>query len=157
MISTHPDTPESHRASALCQVPAHHAFAFLADGLALGQWALGSWQTVQVGDGVVQGRSLFDDQPSWVRAVGDLASLTITYHVGSSQHLLQPRISAVIQAGETMGRDSNCCQVTLHAVRDPGMSDARWQRLMRCHEVEVLLIEARLLMQASRSDHGGNA
>lgn len=156
MTSTHPQPPESHCASVLCKVPAHQAFAFLADGLALGQWALGSWQTAPVGDGVVRGLSLFDDQPTWVRPVGDLASLTITYHVGSSPDSLRPRISAVVQAGETMGHGANCCRVSLHALREPGMDDARWLRLVRCHEVEVLLIEARLALLAAPSTQRGN-
>jgi hypothetical protein len=156
MTSTHPQPPESHCASVLCKVPAHQAFAFLADGLALGQWALGSWQTVPVGDGVVRGLSLFDNQPTWVRPVGDFAGLTINYHVGSSPDSLRPRISAVVQAGETMGHGANCCRVSLHALREPGMDDARWQRLVRCHEVEVLLIEARLALQAAPSTQRGN-
>ncbi|MDW5441120.1 hypothetical protein [Polaromonas sp. SM01] len=149
MMATPPPPPEAHCASVLCQVPAQQAFAFLADGLALGQWALGAWHTVAVGEGVVRGQSLFDDQPSWVRPVGDLARLTIDYHVGSSPDALQPRISAVVQAGETLGRGADCCQVSLHAIRSPGMDDARWLRLVRCHEVEVLLIEARLALQAA--------
>lgn len=150
MTSTHTQLPESHCATVLCKVPAQQAFTFLADGLALGQWALGAWQTVAVGAGVVRGLSLFDDQPTWVRPVGDLASLTISYEVGSSPDSLHPRISAVVQAGEDIGEGSDCCRVSLHAVRAAGMDDARWLRLVRCHEVEVLLIEARLAMQAVR-------
>ena len=157
MMSFHPQPPESHCASVMCKVPAHRAFAFLADGFALGQWALGSWQTVAVGDGVVRGLSLFYDQPTWVRPVGDFASLTIIYHVGFSRDSLRPRISAVVQAGDTLGHGTNCCRVSLHALREPGMDDAHWQRLMRCHEVEVLLIEARLALQAAPPPQRGNA
>ena len=40
------------------------------------------------------------------------------------------------------------CRITLEAERTPGMDDARWLRLVRCHEVEVLLIQARLALQA---------
>lgn len=150
MMSGGSDPPESHCAFAWCQVSAHQAFTFLADGLALGQWALGAMQTVAVGNGLVRGLSLFDDQPVWVRPVGDLATLTVSYHVGSSPTALRPRISAVVQAGESSGHGKDCCRVSLHAVRDPGMDDARWQRLVRCHEVEVLLISERLALHAAR-------
>jgi hypothetical protein len=36
------------------------------------------------------------------------------------------------------------CVVSLHARRTPDMDDARWLRLVRCHEVEILLIQAQL-------------
>ncbi len=137
----------THRASAVCRVSADAALVFLADGLKLGQWAMGCWQTRFVGDGVVQGHSLFDDQPSWVRPVADTAGLTVVYHVGSSPDALSPRISAVVEPGTAFGQGTNCCRIALHASRTPGMDDDRWLRLMRCHEVEVLLIQARLDLQ----------
>lgn len=150
MMETRPDFPESHCASVLCDVPAHQAFAFLADGLQLGQWALGSWQPEPVGNGVVRGRSLFDDQPTWVRPVADPARLTIEYHVGAAPDQLRPRIRAMVEPGEAIGRGAHCCRVSLHAERTPEMDDARWQRLVRCHEVEVLLIQARLSLEAGQ-------
>ena len=134
----------THCVSAVCRVPADAALAFLADGLQLGQWAMGCWHTRSVGNGVVQGHSLFDDQPSWVRPVSDAARLTVVYHVGSSPDALSPRISAVVEPGTAFGQDNECCRISLHASRTPGMDDDRWLRLVRCHEVEVLLIQARL-------------
>jgi hypothetical protein len=154
MMSTSHDLPESHCASVLCSVPAHQALAFLADGLQLGQWALGCWQAEPVGDGVVRGRSLFDDQPSWVRPVADPASLTVVYHVGGAPYALSPRISAVVEPGEVIGHEGDCCRISLHATRTPGMDDARWLRLMRCHEVEVLLIQARLVVLHPAPERG---
>ena len=53
-------------------------------------------------------------------------------------------ISAQIVPGPSLGRDADCCQVNLIAWRDAGMDDARWLRLVRCHQVEILLIQARL-------------
>ncbi|MES2531918.1 MAG: hypothetical protein V4636_12850 [Pseudomonadota bacterium] len=151
-LDTLPDGPGVHRASVLCDVPALQAFAFLADGLQLGTWALGAWDTQPVGDGVVRGRSLFDDQPGWVRPVGDAARLRIDYHVGGSPEALTPRILATIEPVSIDGGNGDVtarCRITLHAARDPGMDDARWLRLVRCHEVEVLLIQGRLAMAAS--------
>ena len=133
----------SHCASVVCRVSAPQALAFLADGLQLGQWALGCWQTEAVGGGVVRGRSLFDDTPSWVRPVVDEARMTVSYHVGGAPDALSPRIHAVVAA------DPDGCRISLHASRTPDMDDARWLRLMRCHELEVLLIQARLEHQAA--------
>ncbi len=143
--------PPTHCASVVCRVPAALAFAFLADGLQLGQWAMGCWQAQPVGDGIVRGHSLFDDQPSWVRPVADAARLTIVYHVGASADALNPRISAVVEPGAVVGQGEDCCRISLHASRSSAMDDDRWLRLVRCHEVEVLLIQARLEL---RKQHG---
>jgi len=130
---------ETHSASADCAVPAAQALAFLADGLQLGTWALGAWQTEAAGEGVVRGHSLFDGAPSFVRPVADAAQGTVTYHVGGAPDALRPRIRAVVEAlGEA------ACRVHLQAERTTDMDDARWLRLVRCHELEVLLIQARL-------------
>src|SRR5918993_2102050 len=143
MPGDHPDLPAAHCASAHCQASPDAALAFLADGLALGRWALGCWQTEAVGGGVVRGRSLFDDQPSWVRPVADAAAMTVTYHVGAAPDALQPRIRARIEPGA----DTGSCRISLLASRGD-MDDDRWLRLVRCHELEVLLIQARLALPA---------
>ncbi|VTU24711.1 hypothetical protein H6CHR_02248 [Variovorax sp. PBL-H6] len=142
------ELPAAHCASVLCQVPARHALEFLVDGLQLGRWALGCWDTASVGEGVVCGRSLFDDQPSWVRPVADHTRMAVVYHVGSAPDALSPRIRATVEPIEAVEAQGNapCCRISLHAERTPGMDDARWLRLMRCHEVEVLLIQARLAL-----------
>ena len=137
-----------HCASIVCQVPALHALDFLADGLQLGRWALGCWNTEPAGEGVVRGHSLFDDQPSWVRPVADRARMVVVYHVGGAPDALSPRIRATVEPIEAVepASDAPCCRISLHAERTPGMNEARWLRLMRCHEVEVLLIQARLAL-----------
>ena len=131
----------THRASVLCAVPAPRALDYLADGLQLGRWALGCWDTESAGDGVVRGHSLFDGSPSWVRPVVDRARMTVVYHVGGAPDALHPRIHAVVEPVESPAPG---CRISLHATRAPGMDDARWLRLVRCHEVEVLLIQAHL-------------
>ncbi|WP_049808489.1 hypothetical protein ABL850_31880 [Variovorax paradoxus] len=129
-----------HSASVVCRIPAAVALAFLADGLQLGRWALGCWQTVAVGDGVVRGQSLFDGQPAWVLPVVDARAASVVYHVGGAPDALTPRIRATVQPEH----GGTACRIGLHAERTPDMDDARWLRLMRCHEVEVLLIDALL-------------
>lgn len=137
----------AHSASVVCRVPAAVALAFLADGLQLGRWALGCWQTVAVGGGVVRGQSLFDGQPAWVLPVVDACAGSVAYHVGGAADALTPRIRATVQP-EPGG---TACRIGLHAERSPDMDDARWLRLVRCHEVEVLLIDALLRQEPQTS------
>lgn len=145
MPSDTTDPQGSHCASAVCRASADQALAFLGDGFALGQWALGCWQTEAIGGGVVRGRSLFDDSPSWVRPVVDEARMVVTYHVGGAPDSLHPRIHAAVEAGPSASH----CRISLHASRTADMDDARWLRLVRCHELEVLLIQARLERHAN--------
>lgn len=132
-----------HIAQADCPVPSSTALAFLADGLRLGRWGLGSMDTVEVSPGVVRGTSLFDGSHSYIRPVADAAAGTVTYHVGSDPSRLTPRIHARVSPAP------GGCTVSLHARRSPDMDDARWQRLVRCHEVEILLIQAQLAAMPS--------
>ena len=156
------DAPVEHVASVVCEVPAAEALAFMADGIALGEWALGAWAATPVAAaatvpaGVVRGHSLFDDQPSWVRPVADERRMRIDYHVGSDPTSLTPRIFARVEALPA-GPDGRArSSISLHATRSPDMSDARWLRLVRCHEVEVLLIEGRLALRAAQADAPGH-
>ena len=140
---------QSHCVSVLCSAPVQQALDFLADGLELGRWALGCWETVPVGAGVVRGRSLFDGQASYVRPVADREHLSVTYHVGGSPDALRARIEAVVEPVGGSG-SSPACRIALRAQRGPDMDEARWMRLVRCHEVEVLLIQSRLALQATQ-------
>lgn len=136
--------PLSHCVSAVVAVSAQDAYHYLMDGIALGEWALGSFHTQEVGEGVYLGRSLFDDQEVYVRPVGDPANWRIDWHVGSAPQELQPRIAATVVPGPAAGLSPEQCQVHLFAWRHHQMDDARWMRLVRCHEVEILLIQEKL-------------
>lgn len=129
----------SHCVSAECAVPARRAYAFLSDGLAVGRWALGSFNAKRVGRNLFRGRSLFDGAPVHYRPVGDPARLIVDYHVGADPKALVPRVMARV-----VGRGSRSCLVMLVAWRDASMTDARWERLVACHEVEIRLIQAQL-------------
>jgi len=125
-------------------VPARRAYAFLSDGLEVGRWALGSFAARKVGRNLFRGRSLFDGAEVLYRPVGDRARLIVDYHVGTDAQALVPRIMARVVPGEATGRDKGSCLVTLLAWRDASMSDARWERLVACHEVEIRLVQAQL-------------
>ena len=132
-------------------MPARRAYAFLADGLAVGRWALGSFQARRVGPNLFRGRSLFDGAAVLYRPIGDRARLTVDYHVGTDPQALVPRVMARVLPGEATGRDPRSCVVTLVAWRDAAMTDARWERLVACHEVEIRLVQAQLARRAQRS------
>lgn len=138
----------SHCATVECAVPAERAFAFLCDGAMLGRWAFGCWQAEPRENGLVVGRSLFHGGETWARAVGDPRLLSVDYHVGASPDALVPRIMARVVPGPVVGRGADVCLVSLIAWRDQGMDDARWHRLVACHEVEILLIQALLARPA---------
>ncbi|MCW5238355.1 hypothetical protein [Verminephrobacter eiseniae] len=87
-------------------------------------------------------------------AEGEGAPSSVIYHVGSSPSALTARIRATVQPVHTpvgAPRPDGACRISLHAERPGDMDDARWLRLVRCHEVEVLLIQAQLrLLQAAQ-------
>ena len=142
------ETPEpearTHDACALCAVSVDLALDFLADGLALGRWALGSWNTEAAGEGLFRGRSLFDDRPCYVMLVADRARGRVDYHVGAAPECLVPRIRALAVPAPATSAGTDSCMVTLSARRDGTMDDARWLQLVRCHDTEILLIQALL-------------
>jgi hypothetical protein len=134
----------SHCVTVEVAAPAERAYAFLLDGLQLGRWALGAWATASRGDDLYVGHSLFDGSEAWVRPSGDPERLTIDYHLGGGRSALMPRIMARVVPGPVTGRPEGRCLVSLIAWRDAAMDDARWQRLIACHEAEILLIKAQI-------------
>jgi hypothetical protein len=147
----------SHCVTAECAVPARRAYAFLSDGLAVGRWALGSFAARKVGRNLFRGRSLFDGAEILYRPVGDTARMIVDYHVGATPQQLVPRVMARVVPGEATGRDKGSCLVTLVAWRDAAMSEARWERLMACHEVEILLVQALLAERHGSEGKGARA
>jgi enamine deaminase RidA (YjgF/YER057c/UK114 family) len=130
---------DRHVATAIVAASAEAAFAFMKDGLALGRWALGSFDTQALENGVFRGHSLFDGAARFIRIEDDAAKLSITYHVGQDPERLQPRILATIEPGAGTPPE---CRVSLIAWRDASMTDERWRHLTTTHETEILLVKA---------------
>lgn len=129
-------TALAHQASALVEVSPDEALAFMADPEALGHWALGSMATRPDGpDGVWTGASVFDGGRSWMHLETDAERRIVYYHIGTVEHR-RPRIMARI-----MPHGAHAI-ITLLAWREPDMDDARWQRLEKSHELEILIIQA---------------
>ncbi|WP_089939214.1 hypothetical protein [Candidatus Entotheonella palauensis] len=135
-------------ASILCDRPAPVVFAFMQDGLKLGQWALGCWNTVEAQPGLYRGTSIIDQQETWVRIEAMPSVWMISYHVGSTPDALQPRIMAKVVPGETLGHPADSSVLSLLAWRDTSMDDDRWQQLRECHRVELRIIRNLLRTQA---------
>jgi hypothetical protein len=131
-----------HHATVDVAAPAERAFAFMADGLKLGTWAMGCWNTRAVEPDLFVGNSLFDGAEGYVRIVPDRALLNVDYHVGAAPDRLAHMNSARVIPGATLGHDPASCVVTLLAWRPAAMDEARWQRVRATHEAEMLLIQS---------------
>jgi hypothetical protein len=131
-----------HQATVDVAATAARAFAFMADGLKLGTWAMGCWNTRAVAPDLFVGNSLFDGAEGYVRIVTDRALLNVDYHVGAAPDRLAHMNSARVIPGAALGRDPASCVVTLLAWRPAAMNDAHWQRIRVTHEAEMLLIQS---------------
>ena len=137
-------TEFAHACTALVEVEAKAAFAFLADAKALGGWALGCWDAKGDRNGLFHGRSLFSGEETWGRIDADPARLLVDYLIGSRPGDLVLRISARVVPGPVAGRPEDVCLITLMAWRAAGMDDTRWRQLVAAHEAEILLIKGQL-------------
>lgn len=131
-----------HHATVAVSAPAERALAFMADGLKLGSWAMGCWNTRAAGPDLFVGTSLFDGSEGYVRIVVDRALMNVDYHVGPAPDRLSHMNSARVIPGTALGRDPAGCVVTLLAWRPAAMDDATWQRIKITHEAEMLLIQS---------------
>lgn len=143
----------SHCVTTLCDVPAEHAFAFLADPSMLGSWALGCWDAVPIDAETVRGASLFDRSSSVVQIAGRADQLTVDYLVEDDHGLRASRICARVVPGPAVGRGAEQCLITVLAWRTMAMTDERWACLVASHDVEILLLKERV----ETATHGGDA
>jgi hypothetical protein len=131
-----------HSVTALIEVSADKAFAFMKDPLLLGRWSLGCMDTEPSEvEGVYTGTSLFDGGTGFFEIDADEKRLIVDYRLGDLEQR-QPRISARIISSEVCGLEEGTCYLTLDAWRSAGMDEARWERLCRAHEAEILLIKS---------------
>jgi hypothetical protein len=134
----------AHSVSSLCSAPARHAFAYLADPVRLGEWALGCWGAVASGAGIVKGTSLFDGTDTFARPLPDDGNLLVDYEVGDDPQRLVRRITARVVPGDVLGEPPSRSLVVLTGWRAGWMDDERWRQLVVAHEAEVLLLRHRI-------------
>jgi hypothetical protein len=140
MIS--PSGEYSHSTTAMLDVPAGVAFAFMSDPIALGRWSLGCMNARPAADGNAHiGVSLFDGTQSHFAIDPDPERMIIDYRVGPQDRML-PRISARVVRPQVCGLPEDRCYLTLTAWRVSDMDAARWYLLCATHETEILLIKA---------------
>ena len=147
-MNRYPDI--AHCVTALVNVPAAKAFAFLADPLSLGTWSLGCMRTQAAKSGAVGaaagpyiGTSLYDDSPTSFDVRPHPELLLIDYLVGDAGNL-KPRNSVRIIAGATCDLPDGQCYVSLMAWRPARMADDRWAQLCAAHDAEIWIIKARI-------------
>ena len=110
----------------------------------MARWCLGLFETRDLGDGLVTGRSLFDGAAGFARIDTDPQRLTITWHLGANPAELAPRIHAQVVPGPVLGHADDRVLVAMWAYRPAGMTDDRWGRRVAAHEAEIELIRAQL-------------
>lgn len=133
-----------HSASAQVDVRAAIAFTYLGDGLRQADWALGSWDRTEVGDGLFRGRSLFDGSDVYVRISTVPAAMLVDYEVGPSPDQLRRVNSARVVPGEVLGWPPSSCVVTLMKWRTPAQDDDAWARLCAAYDAEIHMVKGRL-------------
>ena len=133
-----------HAAAIEIAVPAETAFAYLSDGLKQGDWTLGSWNRVQLGDRLFKGTSLFNGADTFVRITAHAEQLLVDYEVGPALEQMLRLNSARAVPGPLVGRDEGTCLVALTKWRLPGEDDVQWQRGCAAFDTEIHMIKGRL-------------
>jgi hypothetical protein len=140
----------AHSVTAHIEAPAELTFAFLADPLQVGSWALSSMRA-QPADvpGIYSGRSLFDGSQNHFAVTAHPQLLLVEYSVGPREALV-PRIRAQVIRAESVGLAATNCYLTLTAWRPADMPATRWSRLCAAHNVEIWLIKEQVEAAARR-------
>ena len=139
-----------HSVTAHIEAPAELTFAFLADPIKVGNWALASMQAEPADEpGIYRGRSLFDGAQNHFAVTPHPQLLLVEYSVGPRE-ALKPRIRAQVMRHENVGLAATNCYLTLTAWRPADMPAARWSRLCAAHNVEIWLIKEQVEAIAQR-------
>lgn len=142
--------PLEHSVTALIEAPAEQTFAWLADPVQVGKWALASMQAEPAeAPGTYRGRSLFDGTHNHFAVTPHPQLLLVEYSVGPRESLA-PRIRAQVIRAESVGLAAAHCYLTLTAWRPADMPTARWSRLCASHNVEIWLIKEQVEAAARR-------
>lgn len=137
-------TTLSNAQSIVIAKPMAAVFAFMSDANNIDLWSFGTWHTEIAADGLISGRSLFDGALIYVRIQAFEAQGLIDYCIGTERDQLRPRIFVRLSPGDVTGLEPSVCLLSMIALRPATMSDARWQKLIAVHAVELELIKSRL-------------
>lgn len=137
----------SHCATVSCKATFDEVFDFMGDGIALGGWALGTFDTVRVDAETVRGRSLRTGEERYVRPIADRGRGVIVYQVGSDHEdptSMVPWIWAIIQPAERIGGPAGTCLLSMITWRAPFITDEYWHQIQVGHDLEILLIKGQI-------------
>jgi hypothetical protein len=134
----------AHEASIEIAVTAERAFAYLADGMKQGEWALGSWNRRPAPGGVFVGNSLFDGSELSIRLAPHPALMLVVYDIGTSAEQLSPLVWGRVVPGPVLGLAEDHCVVTLTVWRGATTSDESWELLSHTFPTELHMIRGRL-------------
>jgi hypothetical protein len=133
-----------HTSTIQVNVRAKSAFDYLSDGVAQGDWTLGSMERRQIDDDLFSGTSIFGGTELFIKIDADPSRLIIYYHVGLEMDKLQPRNMVRVIPGPVLGKTDDVCLVTLLTWRSENVDDDKWKLTCVSHETEMFIIKNRL-------------
>jgi hypothetical protein len=133
-----------HTSTIQVNVRAKSAFDYLSDGVAQGDWTLGSMERRQIDDDLFSGTSIFSGAELFIKIDTDPSRLIIYYHVGLEMDKLQPRNMVRVIPGSVLGKTDDVCLVTLLTWRSDNVDDDKWKLTCVSHETEMFIIKNRL-------------
>jgi hypothetical protein len=134
----------AHESSIEIAVPAEQAFAYIASGMQQGEWALGSWNRRDAGDGIFVGTSLFDGSELSIRLNAHPDLLLVVYDTGTSTADMRPMVWGRVVPGPVLGLANDHCVVTFTIWRGAAMDDATWELMAHTFPTELRMIKGRL-------------
>ena len=136
--------PFCHSSTCEVMVPAMQAFNYMSDGVAQGDWTLGSMERRKLEEHLYTGKSIFNHAQLYIRIDADPERLVILYHVGRDKAALEPRNFVRIVPGPVIGAAEDSCLVTLLSWRHKTADDDQWKLTCVSHETEMYIIKNRL-------------
>ena len=133
-----------HTSTIQVSVRAKSAFDYLSDGVAQGDWTLGSMERRQIDDYLFSGTSIFSGAELFIKIDADPSRLIIYYHVGLDMDNLQPRNMVRVIPGAVLGKTDEVCLFTLLTWRSDNVDDDKWKLTCVSHETEMFIIKNRL-------------
>ncbi len=133
-----------HTGSIEIQCDASTAIAYVADGIKQGEWALGSIDRREIGEGLFEGTSIFGAGTEYIRIRVDDDNQVVYYDVGHSLDDMRTLNVIRVVPGSVLGGEAQSCVMTLLSWRVQGTPDEAWARNCVSHETEMYIIKARL-------------
>jgi len=138
------DNEYCYAVDTLVRICLDEAFSFLSNPECLGKWSLGCFNTsLDENRGVCVGYSLFSGKSTEVRIVPDTDNFRILFLLEHEGNWI-PRITIELKNGGQFGYETGSTIITMSAWRTAWMEDRDWNRLKKCHDVEIILIKEQL-------------